>query len=63
MIVKSRRVFKLLKLKSLFFLIIISISTSLYSEDFPRGANGKPDLNGVWGQMILMIMVKIFSLV
>ena len=48
MIVISRRLFKLLKLRSLFFLIIISISSSIYSEDFPRGANGKPDLNGVW---------------
>jgi hypothetical protein len=50
-IVKSRFVFKFLKLKSLFFLIIITTGTSLYSleqEDFPRGANGKPDINGVW---------------
>ena len=38
-------------MRTLYTLItILILSFSLYgiSEDFPRGPNGKPDLNGVW---------------
>lgn len=51
MSVISRLLSKIFITSSLFFIVIVAASISLYAseqEEFLRGPNGKPDLNGVW---------------
>tara|TARA_B100001245_G_C22887241_1_gene426986 strand:- start:696 stop:1553 length:858 start_codon:yes stop_codon:yes gene_type:complete len=47
----SRLLSKIFITSSLFFIVIVAASINLYAseqEEFLRGPNGKPDLNGVW---------------
>ena len=51
MSVISRLLSKIFITSSLFFIVIVAASINLYAseqEEFLRGPNGKPDLNGVW---------------